>query len=70
MFDVMQLRFDCRHLRRVLQDIVVEVFVVVDLIDELIHTGWELRSAALEWLRANHLAIVDDQFLIERRWKG
>ena len=50
-----------------IQDEVVKVFIVVDLVDEMIDTGWRLRSAALEWLWTDYLAVVDDQLLIEGR---
>ena len=44
----------------VLQNEVIKVFVVVDLVDEMIDTGRRLCCATLERLWTNYLAIVDD----------
>jgi hypothetical protein len=49
------------------QDVVVKVLFVVDLVNELVDTGWCLDAAALERLRADDLAVVDDKLLVERR---
>jgi hypothetical protein len=53
-----------------LQDEVVKVFLVVDLVDELVDTGRRLHTAALERLWADDLAVVDDELLVERRCDG
>ena len=42
MFDIMQLRFDCRHLGGVLQNKVVEIFIVIYLVDEFYDRGVKL----------------------------
>ena len=65
MLDVMQLWPGRRDFRGMIQDEVVKVFIVVDLVDEMIDTRWRLRSATLERLWAYHLAIVYNQLLIE-----
>jgi hypothetical protein len=54
----------------VLQYEVVKVFLVVDLVDELVDTGRRLHTAALERLRADDLAVVDDEFFVEGRCDG
>lgn len=59
MFDVVQLWPGRRDFGSMVQDEVVKVFVVVDLVDEMIDTWCRLHSATLEWLWTNHLAIVD-----------
>jgi hypothetical protein len=51
------------------QNILVEVSLVIDLVDELVDTGRSLGSGALERLWADNLAIVDDEFLIERGYQ-
>ena len=66
MLDVLELRFDCRDFGGILQDVVIKVLVVVDLVDEVVETWRRLCSAALEWLWANDLAIIDHQLLVER----
>lgn len=65
MLDIMQLWPDRGDFGGILQDVVVKVFVVVDLVDELVDTWWKLCRATLERLWANYLAIVDDQLLVE-----
>lgn len=64
-FEILKLRLDCRNLGCVLEYILVEVFVVVNQVDQLVHTWWWLRSAAFERLWADYLAIIDNQFLVE-----
>ena len=65
MFHVVELGFGQWRFRCVLQDVVVKVLLVVDLIDELIHTGRCLDTAALERLGSHDLAVVHDELLIE-----
>ena len=65
MLDILQLRLDCRDLGSVLQDEVIKVFVVVDLVNEVIDAWWELRSTAFKWLWTENLAVVDNQLLVE-----
>lgn len=65
MLDILQLRLDCRDLGSVLQDEVIKVFVVVDLVNEVIDAWWGLRSTAFKWLWTDNLAVVDNQLLVE-----
>jgi len=48
------------------QDVLVKVAIIVDLVDQLVDARCELGSGALEWLRADNLAVVDYEFLVER----
>jgi hypothetical protein len=64
---IVQLRLGQWCLRGVLQDVVVKVLLVVDLVDELVDAGRCRHTAALERLRADDLAVVDDELLVERR---
>jgi len=66
--EVLQLGLDQRSLCGVLQDVVVEVPLVVDLEDKVVNAGLRLDAAALERLRSDHLAVVDEELLIEGRW--
>ena len=52
------------------QNEIVKVPLVVDLVDELIDAGRWLRGGALERLRTDDLAVVDDKLLVERCWHG
>ena len=46
------------------QDILVKVAIIIDLVDQLVDARCELGTNALEWLRADNLAVVDYKFLI------
>ena len=65
MFHVLQISTDGWYFGRVLENVVFEILVVVDLVDELVHARRRLRRAALEALRTDNLAIVDNQFFVE-----
>jgi hypothetical protein len=53
----------------VLQDILVEIFIVVNLVDEIVHAwGW-LRRGPLEALRTHDLSVVDHKLFVERSWR-
>ena len=60
MLDVLQLGLGQGRLGRVPQNVVVEIPLVVDLVDELVHARRGLSIAALERLGADNLAVVDD----------
>lgn len=47
MLDVLQLSADRWYLRRMFEDVVIKVAIVVDLVDELIHARCRFGSAAL-----------------------
>ena len=64
--DVLQFRLGQGRLGGMAQDVLVKVALVVDLVDELIDAGCELRRGALERLRADNLAVVDYELLVER----
>jgi len=66
MLHVLQVSANGGYLGRVFENVVVEVFIVVYLVDELVHTRRWLSVAALEPLWTDDLTIVDNQFLIER----
>lgn len=66
MLDIMQLRFDCKGLGSILQNIVDKVLIVVDLVDELVYAWRRLRSAAFYRLWADNLAIIYNQLLVNR----
>ena len=65
MFHVLQISTDGGYFGGLLENVVFEILVIVDLIDELVHARRRLRRAALEGLRTDNLAIVDDQFFVE-----
>lgn len=64
-FHVVELGFGQWGFCGVLQDVIVKVLLVVDLIDELVHTGRCLNTAALEWLGSDDLAVVHNELLVE-----
>ena len=65
MFHVLQISTDGGYFRRVLENVVIEILVVVDLVDDLVYARRRLRRTALEALWTDNLAIVDDQFFVE-----
>lgn len=69
MLDILQFCFGHGRLGCVPEDVIVEISLVVNLVEELIHAWRRLSTAAPERLRADNLAIVDDQLLTERGWR-
>lgn len=52
------------------KNIVIEVLLVVDLVDKLVHAMGRLYSTAFQRLWSDNLAIVDDKLLVKRGYDG
>lgn len=69
MLKVLQFGSGDRGFGGILEDVLIEIALVVDLIDELVHAGWSVGIAVFERLRAHNLAVVDDKLLVERGYR-
>lgn len=70
MLDILRLRPCHGSLRGIPEDVVVKVAVVVNLMNELVHARRRVSRAALEWLRTDDLAVVDNELLVEGGFWG
>ena len=52
------------------KDVVIKVFLVINLVNDLVDAGRWLSCATLEALWTDNLTIVYNQLLIERRYQG
>ena len=70
MLDILRLRSCHGTLGGIFEYVVVKIAVVINLVNKLVHARRGVSCAALERLRTDDLAVVDNELLVEGGFWG